>query len=578
MYVALGKAEADLAVINGSMVNVYTGEVLTGQTVLVKGDRIAYVGEDAGGGIGSGTEVIDAAGKTLIPGLIDGHTHIACEYSIQELLRYAMLGGVTTIFTETAELAFAAGYAGILEFLRSIQNQPVKVFATVPPMVSISPAAASHATTVKELRRLYRRKEVVGLGEPYWAPVVNGDARVLDLIAETVRAGKKAEGHSSGARGRKLQAYLSTGVSSCHEPITADEAAERLGLGLYTLIREGEIRRELEAVAAIKDRNISLRRLAITTDGIGPWQLVRDGYLEAVLQKAINLGFDPVTAIQMATLNVAQRFGMDDSIGGIAPARFADMVIIPDIRTIKPEYVISNGQVVAKQGELVVQPRKHIYSRSVCNSVKLPRSFAAEDFSIPVPGAASRVKVRVIEQTTHLVTREAIIDMPVVDGQLNADTGRDVIKVAAIERLDPPGKKFIGLIKGIGLRGSAIATSATWDSSNLIVIGDNDADMARATNRVRELEGGITICSGGRIIAEMAMPVGGVISTEPMEVISDKLEAIQRAAASLGCVSPDIRLTLATLPSAAVAHFRICESGLFSLRENRFVDLIVEGS
>ena len=574
--VALGEAEADLAIVNGSIVNVYTGEVLTGDTVLIKGNKIAYVGKDADKSIGASTRVIDAAGKTLIPGLIDGHTHIDCEYPASELVRYAMKGGTTTIITETSNIAFPLGYQGVVEFLRTIQNQPVKIFITISPMVTISPSSEEHAITVDELRKLLRRKEVIGLGESYWAPVIEGDQRVLALITEALKAGKIVDGHSSGARGKKLQAYVTTGISSCHEPITADEVVERLRLGLFVLIREGEIRRDLEAIAPIKDENITFSRLAISTDGIGPWQLTTDGYMEFVVQKAIDLGFDPILAIQMATINVARRFGMDDFVGGIAPGKDADIVIIPDIRTIRAEYVISNGQVVAKNGQLLVEPRKHNYSKSVQNSIHLPRNFAADDFAIHVESTHSQVKVRVLDQATNLVATEALIDMPVSNGQLQPDTSKDIVKVAAIDRTHLPGKTFVGLIRGIGLKHGAIATSASWDASDIIVVGTSDADMAQAVNRIRELNGGIVVCAGNRILTEISLPVGGIIPTEPMETVSRKLHAIQQAATKLGCTSPDIRLTIATLPSAAIAHLRICAHGLFNLRQNKFVDLIVE--
>jgi len=574
--VAMGEAEADLAIVNGDIVNVYTGEVLTGDTVLIKGNKIAYVGKDADKSIGASTRVIDAAGKTLIPGLIDGHTHIDCEYSISELLRYALKGGTTTIITETADIAFPLGYQGIIQFLRAAKNQPVKIFITVPPMVTISPTVKEHAITVDELRKLLRRREVIGLGESYWAPVINGDQRVLDLIVETIKVGKKVDGHSSGARGKKLQAYVTTGASSCHEPITTDEVMERLRLGLFILIREGEIRKELEAIAPIKDKNITLSRLAISTDGIGPWQLTTDGYMESVVQKAIDLGFDPIMAIQMVTINVAQHFGMDDFIGGIAPGKDADIVIIPDIRTIQAEYVISNGQVVANNGQLLVEPRKHDYPESIQNSIHLPQNLGADDLAIHVDSGRRQVKARVIEQATNLVTTEALIDMPVSNGQLQPDVGKDILKVAAIDRTYVPGKTFVGLIRGIGLKHGSIATSASWDSCDIVVVGTSDADMAQAVNRIRELDGGIVVCAGNRILAEISLPVGGIISTEPMETISDKFHALQQAATKLGCTLPDIRLTLAFLTSPAVAHLRICEHGLFNLRQNKFVDLIAD--
>jgi len=576
MKVALGEAEADLAIVNGAIVNVYTGEVLTGDTVLIKGDKIAYVGKNANKSIASSTKLIDATGKTLIPGLIDGHTHIDHPYSISELLRYAIKGGTTTIITETSGIASPLGYQGIIQFLRAVKNQPIKVFITVPPMVTISPVTKQHAITANEVGNLLRRKEVIGLGESYWAQVIEGDQRILDLIAETIKAGKKVDGHSSGARDNKLQAYITPGISSCHEPVTVEEVIERLRLGLFVLIREGEIRRELEVISQIKDKNIDFRRLAVSTDGIGAWPLTTDGYMEFVVQKAINLGFNPILAIQMATINVAQHFAIDDFIGGIAPGKYADIVIIPNLRTIQAEYVISNGQVIARDGEVLVQPRKHTYPKSTQNSIHLPKNLEASDFAIRVVSGRSQVKVRVIDRVTELVTREALIDIPVSDGQLQPDTGKDILKVAAIERGYLAGKTFVGFIRGIGLKRGAIATSYAWDSCNIIVVGASDGDMAQAVNRIRELNGGIVVCAESKILAEISLPLGGISSTQPMETIARELHHIQQAATNLGCTSPDIRITLAVLTTPAIPFLRICEYGLVNLRQNSFVDLIVD--
>jgi len=573
MRVALGEAEADLAIVNGSVVNVYNGEVEKA-SVLIKGNRIAYVGSDTGKAIGQSTRVINANGKTLIPGFIDGHTHIDGPYSISGILKYAIAGGTTTIITEVSDLGSVLGYEGIIQFLASIKKQPVKVFITVPPVVTISPVTEEHAITVEQLRRLLRRKDVLGLGEVYWGDVLSGNRRILDLITETIKQGKKVEGHSAGASGAKLQAYVSSGVSSCHEPITAEEVRERVRLGLFILIREGAVRRELEAISQIKDDDAVLNRLAISTDGVAPEQLISGGYMEFVVQKAINLGFKPVRAIQMATVNVARHFAIDDDIGGIAPGKYADIAIIPDLKTVKAEYVISNGRVVSQNGQVLVPPRKHRYPRSLWDTIHLARDFTADDFAIPLEGHR-QAKVRLINQVTDLVTRQEFIDMPVTDGRLKADASKDIIKVAAIERAYGTGKSFTGLIRGLGLKKGAMATTDVWDCGDIIAVGADETDMAQAVNRIKELRGGIVICAGGSILAEIALPVAGTISTEPLETIADKFRRIQQTAAGLGAKSNNFGLTLATLPSPAIPFLRICSSGLFNLKNNRFVELTV---
>jgi adenine deaminase len=572
MRVALGEAPADLAIINGSVVNVYNGEVEKA-SVLTKGVRIAYVGNDVGKAIGPSTQIIDAKGKTLIPGFIDGHTHIDNVYSVSQFLRYAMLGGTTTIITESPTLFLTLGYDGVTQFLKSVRNQPLKIFITAPPLVTLSPVSEEHATTVPQLRRLLRRKDVLGLGEPYWGDVLGGNQRVLDLIAETVKRGKKVEGHSAGASGKKLQAYVASGVSSCHEPINAAEVRERLRLGLFILIREGVVRRELEAIAPIKDDDALLNRLAIATDGVSPEQLINDGYVEFLVQKAVNLGFDPIRAVQMATINVARHFAIDDEIGGIAPGKYADIAVIPDLKTIRAEYVVSSGRVVAQNGQLLIKPRKHRYPKSMLNTVHLDRDFTADDFAIPAQGRQARV--RLIDQITNLVTREAVTDMPVTEGQLRADAGKDIIKVAAIERAYSTGRRFTGLIRGLGFKKGALATTNVWDCGDIIVVGADESEMALAVNRVRELRGGVVVIADGSIAAEIALPVGGVITTEPVETVADKFKRIQQAAAGFGAKSPNFSLTLETLTTPAIPFLRICSSGLFDLKENRFVSLMV---
>lgn len=576
MKVALGEAKADLAIVNGDIVNVYTGEVLKENTVLIKGDRIAYVGRNAAGSIGPSTEVIDAAGKVLIPGLIDGHTHIDSHYSISEILRYAMKGGVTTIITEVDEFTVPFGYRAIVEFLKTIKDQPIKIFITIPPMISSSRTSEEHSITVQQLRRLLKMREVVGLGEAFWAPVVAGNHRVIELITETLNAGKTADGHSAGARDNKLQAYVASGISSCHEPITADEVRERLRLGLFVLIREGEMRKDLEAISKIKDENIDLSRLVLSTDGIGPWELTTDGYLEFVVQKAISLGFDPLMAIKMATLNPAQQFRLDNLIGGIAPGKLADIVIIPDLHTIRAEYVISNGRLVSRDGQLLVEPKKYAYPKWMEKSIRLTRDFTADDFKIFAATDRKLVKTRVMDLVSALVTREALIDIPVSGGELKIDISKDLLKIAAIERTYQPGKTFVGFIRGFKMRSGAIANTGTWDSNVIIVVGASETDMALAVNRIRQLKGGIVFVSGKKILAELSLPIGGMVSKEPMETIAGRLSDIHQAAANLGFPYSDIRTTLDVMASPAIPFLRICEDGLFSVAQNRLVDLFIE--
>jgi len=572
---SLGNTKADMVVVNADLVNVYSGELLRGYSVAIKEEKIAYVGENVGHTIGPDTMIIDATGKTLIPGLIDAHAHIFFRYDLHEFLRYTMKGGTTTIITESRSIIFPLGYRGITQYLKALDGQPIKIFVSAPPVPGLGPAAQLSALNPGTLRRLLKQDGVIGLGESYWADVIEGDERILRLFTETLISGKTLEGHSAGARGNKLVAYIASGISSCHEPTNVEEVLERLRLGIHTMIREGDIHRDLEAVVEIKDEKIDFRRLALVTDGIGPKHLVEHGYMEFVVQKAIDLGFDPIVAIQMATLNPAEHFSLDNHIGGIAPGKYADMVLIPNVQTIQAEMVISNGQVIAQKGELLVPPRKHVYAKSVMRSIHLPRKIKPDDFHIHVEVADSPVTIRVINQVTEFVTREEQIAITPKDGLLEADVERDILKVAVIEKTSNPGKMFVGFVKGFKMRKGAFASSAAWVLSGIVVVGTNDDDMAGAINRVFELQGGAVVYSEDKVLAELPLPIAGLTSDLPIEVVTQQLKEVQQRATELGAWMSDVEFTLTALTSGSIPFLRICEAGLIDIREGKLVDLVV---
>ena len=571
--VTMGKEKADLAIVNAAIVNVYTGELLDGYSVTGKGEWIAYVGDDPGDTIGPDTEILDAKGKTIIPGLIDGHAHLAWLSPISEFLQYAMLSGTTTIITETMEPFAVLGYEGVVDFLASVREQPIKIFATAPSMASISKRARGISEEV--LRRLLLRDDIVGLGESYWQAVLQEPEEFLPIFMETVRCGKRLEGHSAGARGRKLMAYIAQGISSCHEPVDAEEVLERLRLGMHVMVREGSIRRDLAPISRIKDAGVDLRRLILVSDGIAPEDLLEKGYMESIVQKAIDCGFDPVHAIQMATINVAGYFFLDGIVGGIGPGKYADMLIIPDPKDITVECVISKGKIIAREGRLMVSPSKHVFSPKSLHSIQLLRELGPSDFSILARNNASHVTVRVIEQATDLVTKELVTSVPVTDGEIRSDAGRDLLKLAAIDRRYSPGKTFVGLIKGFRLRAGAFACSAAWDTSDIIVVGENDEDMAGAVNRVYALQGGAVAYAKGKILAEIPLPIFGIIADMPLAMLSRRMEEFKGVVKDLGFPFDNPLLTLVTLTGAAIPFLRICEEGLVNLKDGRTVDLFV---
>ena len=574
MNVALGQEKADLAVVNARLANVYTGEFIDDCAVSIKGQWIAYVGRNSEDTIGPKTKVIDAGGQTVIPGLIDGHTHLAWLCKVDEFLKYAAKGGTTTIVTETLEVFLVAGYAGLVDLLESFKNQPIKIWSTAPATISISKAA--RGISKEHLQKLLERDDIVGLGESYWQAVLQEPDWLLALFEQTRRAGKTLEGHSAGASEKKLAAYIANGISSCHEPINADQVLDRLRLGIHVMAREGAVRKDLAKIAKIKDRGIDLRRLVLVSDSITPADLMANGYMETLVQKAISYGFEPINAIQMATLNVAEHFSLDHLIGGIAPGRLADFAIIPDDTTIAAQVVVSNGRVIAQNGSLLVDPQSHSFSVESLNSVKLPRELTPSDFVIRAPENVENTKVRVMNMVTDLVTAEIEEGVPVRDGQICADLNKDIVKIAAIDRTHNPGRLFTGLIKGFGLKAGAFACSAAWDASDIIVAGTDDSDMATAVNRIRSLQGGAVVCEDGKILAELPMPIFGNISDLTMTDLVQQVENVTRAAQKLGIPFPDPVLSLITLTGSAIPYLRICEEGLVNLKSGKNVSLFVE--
>jgi adenine deaminase len=574
MNVAQGSEPADLVINGGRLFNVFTGELLDGFSVAVKHQKIAYVGRDPKNGIGDQTKIIHADGKTLIPGLIDGHTHIAWMFTAENFLKHAMTGGTTTIITEIFEPYPVCGNPGVIELMASLKDQPIKIFTVAPAMVSIS--HRTRGICAKDLQELLSRCDVLGLGESYWQGILQEPDLYLPEFKEALAFGKTIEGHSAGASEKKLNAYTAAGVSSCHEPIKANEALDRLRLGLHVMVREGSVRKELNEISKIKDAGVDLRRLTMVSDGLSPSGIIENGYMECIVQKAIDYGFKPEDAIRMATLNIAEHFSLDDRIGAIAPGRYADILIITDLETIQAEMVISSGKIIAQNGKCVVQPRSHAFSLSATNSVKLPKPLVASDFTVNTETRYPRQNVRVIEMTTDLVTREKVIELPVTNGCIDADVKNDILKISAIDRAIIPGDMFTGFIKGFGLESGAFACSASWDAADIIVVGTNDKDMAMAVNRIHELQGGVVVVNKGNILEELPLPIFGVMSDQPVEKIAARTKAIQKALADSRVLHPDPLLTIATLTSAAIPFFKICEEGYVRFKDGVTLGLFTD--
>jgi adenine deaminase len=570
---ALGNECADLVIRNGNLVDVYSGRMVPGRSIAVKDRWIAYVGPDGDHTIGENTRVIEADGRIISPGYMDTHTHLASYWNISDFLQYAIPGGTTTFITEVETLGYVLGAEGVEAFLEQLRRRPVKFFCLIPSMATISPALRSLYITPGQIQKLLRHDIVLGLGESYWqAVVLTPDDRVLELMQETLRAGKSVQGHAAGAFDRKLAAYASAGALSCHEAITPEDVLSRLELGYYVMVREGDIRRDLEILLPLKDK-IDLRRIILVTDGTNPDLLIKSGYLVDVVQKAVDLGLDPVKVIQMVSINPAEHFGLDHITGGIAPNRFADILILPELGSMRPDVVVSEGKIVAENGRTIVPIPRVPYPANFFSSVKIG-PVSPSELAVPSAAASSEGYVRTIDiQPGGLVTREGRARPGVVGGRLEPVPKEDLLKVVFIERLTGRGERFIGFVRGWGQREGASATTLCWEAGGIVAVGSNDVDLAVAINRLIEMQGGTSVSLRGEVRLAIPFSILGFLSELPIVEIAAGAERFQKEMESLGSNLKHPHLSLMVLTTAAIPFIRITEQGYYRFRENDYVGL-----
>jgi adenine deaminase len=568
---AMGAEKADLVVVNGSLVNVYTGEIEESCSVGIKGTKIAAVGEDLSHLIGESTHVIDAGGQYITPGFIDPHTHLDSIVQCAEYARYAVPHGNTTAVTETSMIANAAGKEGVVWFIEDTRDLPLRIYLLTPSMVPPFPALeTSRGFPLEAFQEMIMKDFVLGVGETYWPLVLDMDERAMALYAIAQEMGKTREGHAAGARGKRLTAYSAAGTTSCHEATTAEEALERLRLGMGVMVREGSVRRELEAIAAIKDMGVDLRRIMLCTDWADPQMLIEHGCMDALVRRAIAEGFDPVVAIQMVTINPAEYFGLQE-LGGIGPGKIADLLLLSDLTEVSVATVIKDGEVVAQKGALVKDPPRYRYPKAACHSFALQR-VQEGDFAIPFAG--ERARVRVVDCLNETITQELQAELDVQAGNLISSPEQDIIKMAHICKYERRPQHARSFVHGLGMGEGGVATSLIWDTNNILVIGATEREMAFAVNRLLEHQGGIVVVKGEEVVAELPLPICGGISDKPLEEIAQRIAEIEEGCRGLGFI-PRPFLTLQTLAFTGLPYLRLTDRGLVDIRKRAFVDLII---
>lgn len=570
---------ASLVVRGGILLNVYTGELLEGWGVAVQGERIVGLGPDISHFIGPQTEIVEASGKYLTPGLIDGHTHLDNVQSLHEFLHEAIPRGLTTVITELVHAANVGGAAAFRAFLAGLDELPILVYATAPSISLLCSDRGDGRPVIssEEVAELLEHPLVLGLGEIYWHLALRSSPDLMALIEKARRLRKQVEGHAAGARGWKLQQYVGLGIGSCHEPITLEEVIDRLRLGMHTMVREGSVRQDLGALKEVVPSGVDLRRLILVTDTVWPDDILRRGIMDHAVRRAIELGLDPMTAVRAASLTCAEHFGLDHLVGGIGPGKYANLIVVPDLTRMEPEIVISKGSVVAREGRCLVNVKDNRHIRGVLPGPALPAPLTPEDLKVPADRLGGWTNVRVVGIAGPILTRELTVSLPVEAGAVIAEPRTDLLKAAVCDRRGY-GQKTVGFVKGFGLRQGGVASSLSYDVSNLVAIGVGDTDIACALNRLVEIGGGFVVVVDGTVVEELPMPIGGIISDDPVPALAEKLDRIKRVLRDLGSLLGDPLLTLQALTFTAIPALRLRERGLVQVKTGQIVPLLVESS
>ena len=563
-------ASASLVIENGVVIDVFTGELHENHSMAITGDTIRYVGPQAAPYVDERTQRIDAAGALISPGFIDAHNHLDSLLRNDEWARHILPTGCTTVVSETAMAAGSGGPDMVEWFMKSGRALPLRFRFLAPPNVPPFPEfETSHDFPEQAYDHILNQEDVLGIGEAYWPMVLKPGARIVDFWKRSRDMGKTCEGHSAGARGEKLVQYVYHGVTSCHESISWEEALEKARLGIAVMIREGFVRHDLEAVSPAFAKARDLRSFILVSDGFAPEDLAEGKGLNELVRKAIELGADPVSAVQMASLNPAQYYNMRD-LGGLAPGRKADLFLADGFETMKATLVIAGGKVVARDGKLSVDiPRFEFPPEAYQTTQTAP----VEASFFEIPADPTLAKARIVSVLNETVTREEVMEYPQNGGKVVQDTARDIVKLALINRQKKEPTGTVALLKGTGLKKGAIATNIVWDTTNLMVIGVTDQDMAGAANRLIEIGGGWVTWEDGRVIAEIPMPVYGLTAELSLQGLIEGTEKLTEALNRLGLEMSRPFLSIQTLAFTGLPFLRLTDKGIVDVRQGRFVPL-----
>ncbi len=564
--VAMKREEADLVLSGAQIIDVFAGKIER-KDVAIVGEYVAAVGKGF-----RAKEVIDLTGKFILPGFIDAHIHVESSMlSPVEFTRAVLPRGTTAVIWDPHEIANVGGVEAVEALIEAADDLPLDFFFTAPSCVPATHLETSGATLgLEELKRLLAREEVLALGEVMNYPaVLAGDEATLSKVALALGMGKRVDGHAPGLMNEDVSAYCAPGITSDHECTNLMEAEEKLKRGMYIMIREGSTAKNMSSIVPLV-RAYGVSRFTLVSDDRTPVDLLNEGHADFLLKKAVYLGMAPNLAVRMVTFNPAFYYDLKRR-GAVAPGYLADIAVVDDINQFNVSLVLKRGEVVAKDGEVVVPLRKEtvLDFRDSCRVKLSPHLFRVNH----KPGR----KIRVITLIENEITTGEEHHIPLVEGDnVVADTTRDILKIAVVERHKATGNVGVGFVEGFGLKRGALASSVAHDSHNIVVVGARDEEMETAVKAVIDMGGGLAVVDGEEVVASLPLPIAGLLSDKPLSWVVERCREVDRAAEALGAkgASPFMHISFLALP--VIPSLKLTDRGLVDVNSASFVDLFVD--
>ena len=573
--VAIGDKPADLLFENCLLVNVYSREILPEIQIAVSQDRIAYVGRDASHTKGKKTVVINLEKKYVTPGFADPHIHLDQFVSPAEFVKKSILCGVTSLFADSIDIVSTCGYSGFREFVKMTSGLPVRFFHVIPGGLPVDRKFSCVKTlSPTEEKSALKIPNVLGLGEVFsWTKVTKRDPKTMKTLSAMLDSGCIINGHTAGVSGKKLNAYVSSGILSCHEPTNFDQVLERLRLGMWIMIREGSIRRDLnEIIPLVLSNTTYTNRLMFCSDGLDPFDIIEFGHIDHCIRESVKLGLNQIDAISMASKNCFDYYNMGKDLGGIAPGKLADILVFDDMTKMKPRKVFVGGKLVVSNNTIVSAIKNQPVPKWMTKTVKL-KKYTENDFF--VKSNSDFADVNAINMKTEIITERISESLSVKKGNVIPSFDKDVWKVAAFDRTFGSAKHTIGFLKNFGAKIGAFASTWNFHENNLIVIGSNEKDMAIAANHLIETQGGMIIVNEGKIISSMKLQLAGIMSTDNFESVSKNFAGLNSILADIDCKFKKPHLIPLFLPFLALPSIRILCTGLVDVKTRSILKTIV---